>query len=245
MNFSTRCFDVAINTRKCVLIELPQMGNLLLLFLPITVNRSVESWTRLVFCLLLWGSAMAEGEASDLQLRADEQTPHKPTSEGLDSELRDSASSNGREMSREEFIRSMGLAPDDLQEPGPQDTPPRLIDAELSRPPGDLPYVIEDDDWVRSTQFADKTLLQDESQEATNEAKRIIMASYRSTKSCYEENDSPSAQRRAADLCTKADHEAAQDYKAHLMEQFRKRKARGEALHAQLVSPARVHAAAK
>ncbi|CUG88816.1 Hypothetical protein, putative [Bodo saltans] len=94
-----------------------------------------------------------------------------------------------RQMTREEFLRQMGLAPDDLvvqQSPSriretianslPKEQPVAAADATLASAAaagnGDAaPEVIQDDQWVRTTVFADATLIQSgvAEQNATNE----------------------------------------------------------------------------
>jgi hypothetical protein len=160
-----------------------------------------------------------------------------------------------RQMSREEFLRQMGLAPDDLLESPPRATtsgsnatsPYRAAPADpaASQPPqlaGDAPEVIQDDQWVRNTVFTDVTLIQAGATERiANDAKKAIIDSYRATRSHGGASasidgasgdvvvSSPQREQRAQEMVTNEDHAMASDYKASLLEEFRKRKKMGEA----------------
>lgn len=153
-----------------------------------------------------------------------------------------------RQMTREEFLRQMGLAPDDLvEQPSPsrvredivsppkasqQDQPPQLA--------GDAPEVIQDDQWVRSTVFTDVTLIQSGATDlVANDAKKAILDSYRASRSAGAgisidgaSGDvvvsSPAHEQRAQEMVTSEDHALASEYKSALLEEFRKRKKLGE-----------------
>eukprot|EP00331_Platyophrya_macrostoma_P006958 CAMPEP_0176430554 /NCGR_PEP_ID=MMETSP0127-20121128/14319_1 /TAXON_ID=938130 /ORGANISM="Platyophrya macrostoma, Strain WH" /LENGTH=199 /DNA_ID=CAMNT_0017812459 /DNA_START=98 /DNA_END=697 /DNA_ORIENTATION=+ len=119
----------------------------------------------------------------------------------------------------------------------------------------EAPVVLHDDQWLRSTVFTDINGLQAESQgDPNNAAKKAIMESYKISRSYGTHgstlNDggvskTPNPQGspqtstqdsviaaidlKANDLVTEEDHTHAQDYKASLLEEFRKRKKNGEA----------------
>lgn len=167
-----------------------------------------------------------------------------------------------KQMSREEFLRQMGLAPDDLAE-GP---PPRVSGGSSSalavvgvappvepalfqRPPGDAPPVLFDEEWLRSTVFTDVSLIHEAAEAygkngpSTNDAKRTIMESYKVSRSGGASSSGDTTaqftERNVSELVTNEDHALAQDYKASLLEEFRKRKKNGEAKAPPPVSPPR------
>jgi hypothetical protein len=173
-----------------------------------------------------------------------------------------------RQMTREEFLRQMGLAPDDLvvqvspsriRESIASSSPPKPV-APVEAPSvgpaqagGDdaAPEVIQDDQWVRSTVFADPTLIQSgvDEQNATNEARKAILESYRASRSgggvlsvvdgVPVAASAAAEEQRAQDMVTKEDHAMASDYKSSLLEEYRRRKTLGEAKQPPPVSPSR------
>lgn len=169
-----------------------------------------------------------------------------------------------RQLTREEFLLQMGLAPDDVSKGAPAGSPSTGGIALRQEPTssalviasGDAPVVLHDDQWLRSTVFTDMNAIQAESQcDPNNAAKKAIMESFKTRRS-YGTGSTPasstgvgsslgtpspvgtatdselilaSIDRKAADLVTPEDHAVAVDYKASLMEEFRKRKKNGEA----------------
>lgn len=188
-------------------------------------------------------------------------------------------------MTREQFLRSVGLTPDDVYPPGEEPTHsspyvPRngsnhtspnkkgnhnsatvessaLLPATTAqdedllfkRGPNDEPSLVHDDEWIRKAQFADVVVLAEDEKTSASDIKKNLVESYRATQSSgssgngtYVASADVQDDRKATEMVTEEDHAVAADYKASMLEEFRKRKARGE-VKQQQVSPSRNQAA--
>jgi hypothetical protein len=171
--------------------------------------------------------------------------PESPEKKAASSPERPPASSS-KELSREDFLRSMGLTRDDLK--NPPNTDPRLTDPSEAedvqfRREGQLPPALNDDQWVRQVQFADAALIAAGEDSANNEAKLRMVEEFRTKNSITSSSggdhadESPPAAggssaagsspaRRATELVTKDERAVAAEYKNQLLAEYRAKKAR-------------------
>ena len=190
-------------------------------------------------------------------------------------------------MTREQFLRSVGLTPDDVYPPGEEPTHsspyvPRYSsnhsspdkkkaatpeaehnnnnngggallphastqdeDILFKRGPNDEPMLVHDDEWIRKAQFADVLVLVEDEKSSASDIKKNLVESYRQTQSSgssgngtYVASADVQDDRKATEMVTEEDHAVAADYRASMLEEFRKRKARGE-VKPVAVSPSR------
>lgn len=141
-------------------------------------------------------------------------------------------------LSREEFIRQLGLTAEDMTDPSRTGrlTDPSTEEIAAYREQGQGPRLIEDDVWLRTADLTDPAVIKREldAESAPNQFKATMLESFRTAHSGSSGNTSPargdaSGDGQHADYVkhTAADHQVFVDYKTQLLNQFRQRKDAG------------------